>query len=105
MQQQLLQAVVATGKPVIVVLTGGRPYNLQGLEQSVAAVVMAFTGGQEAGTALSAVLAGDVEPSGRLTVSIPKNVGAMPYYYNHKLKSAGTPVAFHFGSATPLATA
>ncbi|GAB7126191.1 glycoside hydrolase family 3 N-terminal domain-containing protein [Silvimonas sp. JCM 19000] len=101
-QQQLLQAVVATGKPVIVVLTGGRPYNLQGLEQSVAAVVMAFTGGQEAGTALSAVLAGDVEPSGRLTVSIPKNVGAMPYYYNHKLKSAGTPVAFHFGSAYPF---
>ncbi|KPC49576.1 glycoside hydrolase family 3 N-terminal domain-containing protein [Amantichitinum ursilacus] len=101
-QQQLLQAVVETGKPVIVVLTGGRPYNLQGLEQRVAALLMAFTGGQEAGPALAAVLAGDAAPSGRLTVSVPKSVGAMPYYYNHKLKSAGTPVAFHFGSAYPF---
>ncbi|MBB5190931.1 beta-glucosidase [Silvimonas terrae] len=101
-QQQLLQAIVDTGKPVIVVLTGGRPYNLQGLEQRVAAMVMAFTGGEQAGIALAEVLAGVVEPSGRMTISVPKNVGAVPYYYNHKLKSAGTPIAFHFGSAYPF---
>ena len=101
-QQQLLQAVVATGKPTIVVLTGGRPYNLAGLESEVAAFVMAFAGGQEGGTAIAEVLAGLEEPSGRLTVSVPKSAGAMPYFYNHKLKSAGTPVAFHFGSRYPF---
>jgi beta-glucosidase len=101
-QQELLEAVVATGRPVVVVLTGGRPYTLGGLESKVAAFVWAFTGGQEGGTALAEVLAGAVEPSGRLTVSFPKNVGAVPYYYNHKLKSAGTPIAFHFGSRYPF---
>jgi beta-glucosidase len=101
-QQQLLEAVVATGKPVVVVQTSGRPYNLGGLESQVAAQVMAFFGGQEGGTALAEVLAGTVEPSGRLTLSIPKNVGAVPYFYNHKLKSSGTPIARHFGSHYPF---
>ncbi len=101
-QQQLLEAVVATGKPVVVVLTGGRPYNLGGLEDKVSAFVMAFAGGQEGGTALVDVLTGKVEPSGRLCVSVPKNVGAVPYYYNHKMKSAGTPIALHFGSRYPF---
>ncbi len=101
-QQQLLEAVVATGKPVVVVLTSGRPYNLGGLEDKVAAFVMAFAGGQEGGTALVDVLTGKVEPSGRLTVSVPKNVGALPYYYNHKMKSAGTPITLHFGSRYPF---
>ena len=101
-QQQLLEAVVATGKPVVVVLTSGRPYNLGGLEDKVAAFVMAFAGGQEGGPALVDVLTGKVEPSGRLAVSVPKNVGAVPYYYNHKMKSAGTPIALHFGSRYPF---
>ena len=101
-QQQLLEAVVATGKPVVVVLMSGRPYNLGGLEDKVAAFVMAFAGGQEGGPALVDVLTGAVEPSGRLTVSVPKNVGAVPYYYNHKMKSAGTPIARHFGSRYPF---
>jgi len=102
MQQQLLEAVVATGKPVIVVMTSGRPYNLQGLESKVSAFVWAFAGGQESGNALADVLTGVVEPSGRLPVSVPKNVGAVPCYYNHKLKSSGTPIAFHFGSRYPF---
>jgi beta-glucosidase len=101
-QQQLLEAVVATGKPVVVVLTSGRPYSLGGLEGKVAAFVMAFAGGQEGGPALVDVLTGTVEPSGRLSVSVPKNVGAVPYYYNHKMKSAGTPIARHFGSRYPF---
>ena len=101
-QQQLLEAVVATGKPVVVVLTSGRPYNLGGLEDRVAAFVWAFAGGQEGGPALVEVLTGAVEPSGRLSVSVPKNVGAVPYYYNHKMKSAGTPIARHFGSRYPF---
>lgn len=101
-QQRLLEEIVATGKPVVAVLTGGRPYNLQGLETKLAALVWAFAGGQEGGTALAEVLTGLVEPSGRLPVSVPKSTGAVPYFYNHKLKSAGTPIAFHFGSRYPF---
>lgn len=101
-QQQLLEAVVATGTPVVVVLISGRPYNLGGLESKIAAQVMAFFGGQEGGTALAEVLSGIVEPSGRLTLSVPKSTGAVPYFYNHKLKSSGTPIARHFGSRYPF---
>jgi len=101
-QQQLLAAVVATGKPVVVVVMSGRPYNLGGLEDQVAAYVMAFAGGQEGGPALVEVLTGKADATGRLSVSIPRNVGAMPYYYNHKMKSAGTPIALHFGSRYPF---
>lgn len=101
-QQQLLEAVFATGTPTIVVLSSGRPYNLGGLEERVAAFVMAFAGGQQGGTAIAEVLSGIVQPSGRLTVSMPKNAGALPYYYNHKVKSGGTPIALHFGSRYPF---
>jgi beta-glucosidase len=101
-QQQLLQAVVDTGTPTVVVLTSGRPYNLGGLEDRVAAFVMAFAGGQQGGTAIAEVLSGRSEATGRLTVSVPANVGAMPYYYNHKFKSGGTPIALHFGSRYPF---
>lgn len=101
-QQQMLDALVATGKPVVVVITSGRPYNLGGLETKVAAQVMAFFGGQEGGQALVDVLTGKVEPSGRLTLSVPRSAGASPYYYNHKFKSSGTPIARHFGSRYPF---
>ena len=101
-QQQLLEAVVATGTPTIVIITGGRPYNLGGLESRVAALVIAFSGGQRGGQALVDVLIGRAEPTGRLTVSVPKSAGAMPYFYNHKLKSSGTPIALHFGSRYPF---
>lgn len=101
-QQTLVDAIVATGKPVVLVLTSGRPYNLGGQESRLAAQVMAYFGGEQAGNALARVLTGAVEPSGRLTLSIPRNAGACPYFYNHKFKSAGTPVARHFGSSYPF---
>lgn len=101
-QQTLLEAVVATGTPVVVVLTSGRPYALGGLEGKVAALVMAFFGGEQGGPALVDVLTGAAEPSGRLTLSVPRSAGASPYFYNHKLKSAGTPIARHFGSRYPF---
>lgn len=101
-QQQLLEALVATGKPVIVVMTGGRPYNLQGLESKVAAFMLVWAPGQEGGWAIADVLTGRAEPQGRLVVSVPKSAGAMPFYYNHKLKSGGTPFAFHFGALYPF---
>ena len=97
-QQELLQQVLATGTPTIIVITSGRPYTLNGLEDRAAAVLMAFQPGQEGAAAIANLLTGQVSPSGRLVVSIPKSVGAVPYYYNHKLKSAGTPIAYHFGS-------
>jgi beta-glucosidase len=101
-QQQLLETIVATGTPTVVVLTSGRPYNLGGLEAKLAAQVMAFFGGQEGGSALVNVLTGAVEPSGRLTISVPRSAGAAPYFYNHKFKSSGTPIARHFGSQYPF---
>ncbi len=97
-QEELLQQVVATGTPTIIVMTSGRPYALDGLEDQAAAVLMAFQPGQEGAEAIVDLLTGKANPSGRLVVSIPKNVGAVPYYYNHKLKSGGTPIAYHFGS-------
>jgi beta-glucosidase-like glycosyl hydrolase len=97
-QEELLRQVVGTGTPTIVVMTSGRPYALNGLEDQAAAVLMAFQPGQEGAEAIADLLVGKANPSGRLVISIPKNVGAMPYYYNHKLKSGGTPIAYHFGS-------
>jgi hypothetical protein len=97
-QEELLKQVVATGTPTITVMTSGRPYALNSLENQLAAVLMAFQPGQEGADAIADLLTGKVNPSGRLVISIPKNAGAMPYYYNHKLKSGGTPIAYHFGT-------
>ena len=63
---------------------------------------MAWGTGQGGGWACGDVLAGRSGPQGRRVVSVPKSAGAMPYYYNHKLKSGGTPFAFHFGSRYPF---
>ncbi|MDB1125277.1 glycoside hydrolase family 3 N-terminal domain-containing protein [Vibrio algarum] len=97
-QQQLLDAALDSGKPVVVLVTGGRPYCLGRAEDEAAAIVYGWAPGQRGADAIADVLTGVINPSGKLTISIPKNVGAVPYFYNHKLKSAGTPIAFHFGS-------
>ena len=97
-QEELLKGVIATGTPTIIVMTSGRPYVLNGLEDQAEAVLMAFQPGQEGAEAIADLLTGKANPSGRLVVSIPKNAGAVPFYYNHKLKSGGTPIAYHFGS-------
>ncbi|RQR27596.1 beta-glucosidase [Burkholderia sp. Bp9142] len=101
-QQALVEAVVETGTPTVIVLTGGRPYNLGGLEGHAAAEIMAFTPGEGGARALADLLTGRVNFSGRLPLSVPKSAGAVPYTYNHRLKSAGTPIAYHFGSRYPF---
>ena len=101
-QEELLRRVLAAGTPTIIVMTSGRPYALNGLEDQAAAVLMAFQPGQLGAEAIADLLTGRASPSGRLVLSIPKNVGAMPYYHNHKLKSGGTPIAYHFGTKYPF---
>ena len=101
-QQALLQAVVDSGTPTVVVMTGGRPYNLGGLEDRIAAQIMAFAPGERGADALADLLVGRANFSGRLPLSVPKSAGAVPYVYNHRLKSAGTPVAYHFGARYPF---
>jgi beta-glucosidase-like glycosyl hydrolase len=101
-QQELLAAVVDTGTPTVVVMTGGRPYNLGGLEDRIAGLVMAFAPGERGAEALGDLLVGRANFTGRLPLSVPKSAGAVPYTYNHRLKSAGTPVAYHFGSRYPF---
>jgi len=80
-QEQLLEAVVATGKPVILVVLAGRPLELKWAAGHVSAIVEAWSPGVEAGHAVADVLFGDVNPSGKLPSSFPRAVGQEPLYY------------------------
>ena len=83
-QEQLLKAVAATGKPVVLVLESGRPLDIRWAADHVPAIIQAWYPGTEAGNAIADVLFGYVAPSGRLPVSWPRSVGQIPVYYNHK---------------------
>jgi beta-glucosidase-like glycosyl hydrolase len=83
-QQRLVEAVVATGTPTVVVLINGRIFALPWIAEYVPAVVEAWLPGEEAGNAIADVLFGAVNPAGRLPVSLPRTVGQVPVYYNHK---------------------
>ena len=82
-QQQLLEAVAATGKPIVLIVFSGRPLVLNWAAQHVPAIMEAWFPGIQAGPALANVLLGTISPSGRLTVSFPRAVGQEPLYYNH----------------------
>lgn len=82
-QKQLLEAMVATGKPVVLLLFGGRPVSLCWEKEYVPAILNVWYGGSEAGDAIADVLYGDKAPQGRLTTTFPRTVGQMPLYYNH----------------------
>ena len=81
-QQELLEAVVATGKPVVLILFSGRPLTAPWAVEHVPAILAAWLPGTEAGPALARTLFGEFNPSGRLVVSWPRSVGQEPLYYN-----------------------
>ena len=83
-QKRLLKALVATGKPVVLVLFNGRPITLNWENENVPAILDVWFAGSEAGDAIADALLGKVNPSGKLSMSFPQNVGQIPIYYNHK---------------------
>lgn len=83
-QQELLEAVCATGKPVILVLQSGRPYNLTKASELCKGILVNWLPGQEGGPATADVLFGDYNPAGRLPMTFPRHVGQLPLYYNFK---------------------
>jgi len=83
-QERLLEAVQATGTPVVLVVNSGRPLTIAWAAEHVPAIVESWFLGVETGPALAAVLFGDVSPSGKLPVTFPRAVGQIPLYYNHK---------------------
>lgn len=83
-QQRLLKELLKTGKPVVLVLFTGRPLTLTWEDQNVPAILNVWFGGSEAAEAISDVLFGDVNPSGKLSTTFPQNVGQIPLFYNHK---------------------
>lgn len=96
-QRELVEAVLATGTPVVLVLLTGRPYSVGWALESCAAVVQAFFPGEEGGPAVAGVLSGRVNPSGRLPVSLPRPAGAQPFSYLHPPLGGG-------GDVTNLST-
>ncbi|HEU0093693.1 MAG TPA: glycoside hydrolase family 3 N-terminal domain-containing protein [Vicinamibacteria bacterium] len=83
-QNELVDAVRGTGKPVVVVLINGRPLALSHVAQTVPAILEGFYLGQEGGTAVADVLFGDVSPGGKLPISFPRATGQLPVYYDRK---------------------
>nr|WP_225224607.1 glycoside hydrolase family 3 N-terminal domain-containing protein [Cellulomonas sp. JH27-2] len=91
-QRALVEAVLETGTPVVLVLVTGRPYAVDWAIERCAAVVQAFFPGEEGAGAVAGVLSGRINPSGRLPVSMPRSAGAQPYSYLHPALGAGREV-------------
>ena len=88
-QEDLLKALIETGKPVVLVLINGRPLSLGRLAERLSAVVEAWLPGEEGGRAVADVLFGDVSPGGKLPISIPREVGQIPVHYYRKPSGIG----------------
>ncbi|MDR7369301.1 beta-glucosidase BglX [Flavobacterium aquidurense] len=82
-QEDLVKAIQATGKPVVVLVNAGRPLIFNWTADNVPAIVYTWWLGTEAGTAIANVLFGDYNPSGKLPMTFPREVGQVPIYYNH----------------------
>jgi len=88
-QQDLVRAVLATGKPVAVVLLNGRPYSVAWMKEQVPAIVEAFYPGERQGYAVADVLLGRVNPSGRLAMTVPQSAGHIPIVHDYKPSGRG----------------
>ncbi len=84
-QERLLEAVIATGKPVVVVLINGRPLDVRLADAQAGAILEAWYPGMHAGTAIARLLFGDVTPGGKLPFTWPRHAGQIPIHYNHNL--------------------
>lgn len=89
-QQELLSALKETGKPIILINLSGRPNDLSWEDENIEAILQAWFPGTEAGNGIADIISGDYNPSARLVMSFPRNVGQIPIYYNRK--STGRPV-------------
>jgi beta-glucosidase len=96
-QRELLQELYKTGKPVILVLVHGRPWSINWEKENIPAILEAWYPGEKGGTAIANILFGKVNPSGRLTVSIPQSTGHIPVYYNMVNSNKG----FYHNPGTP----
>jgi beta-glucosidase len=83
-QEELFEAVAATGKPIVLVLMSGRPLVIPRMAEQVSALLAAWHGGIRAGRAVADILFGAADPAGRLTASWPRSEGQIPVYYAHK---------------------
>ncbi|HVF90610.1 MAG TPA: beta-glucosidase BglX [Blastocatellia bacterium] len=83
-QLDLVKAVVATGKPCVIVLMNGRPLTINWVAENAPAILETWFAGIQAGNAIADVLFGDVNPGGKLPVTFPRAIGQVPLYYNHK---------------------
>ena len=90
-QAELVEAVLATGTPTVVVLVNGRPFDLSQIAGRAAAIVEAWFPGQDGAAAIAAVLAGDINPSGKTTLGFARGAGAQPRFYDHKPLARGVP--------------
>jgi len=103
LQEDLVRAVYESGTPTIVVLINGRPLSTRWIAEHIPAIIEPWFCGEKGGLAVADVLFGDYNPSGRLPITIPRNVGQLPSYYNHKYSKANEiNNSYQDISATPL---
>lgn len=98
-QEALLQAVAATGTPVVLLLFNGRPLSIPWAAEHIPAIVECWYLGQAGGTAVAEMLFGEVNPSGKLPITFPRSVGQLPAFYNHKPSAKR---GYLFSDAAPL---
>jgi beta-glucosidase len=98
-QEELLEAIFATGKPVILLLIQGRPASINFAAEHIPAILEGWYLGQAAGTAVADILFGDVNPGGKLPITFPRSVGQIPAYYYHKPSARR---GYLFSNAEPL---
>jgi beta-glucosidase len=98
-QDELVDAMAATGKPIVALLFSGRPASVRNLVEKAGAILELWYLGQESGRAIADVVFGDVNPGGKLPITIPRSVGHVPAYYNHKPSARR---GYLFDSVEPL---